>query len=38
MTFMTTEQKTGYVWFHVQDAPVREILPGIRSRVLCDED
>ena len=30
---MTTEQP-GYVWSAVQDAPVREIFPGIRVRPL----
>ncbi|MFI7049605.1 cupin domain-containing protein [Streptosporangium sandarakinum] len=32
---MTTEQNTpAYVWSSVQDAPVGEIFPGIRARML----
>jgi hypothetical protein len=36
---MTTEQNTpAYVWSAVQDAPVRELFPGIRLRPLWHED
>ncbi|WP_433476849.1 cupin domain-containing protein [Spirillospora sp. CA-142024] len=36
---MTTEQNTpGYVWASVQDAPVRELFPGIRLRPLWSGD
>ncbi|MFE9661721.1 MULTISPECIES: cupin domain-containing protein [unclassified Streptomyces] len=36
---MTTEQnQPGYVWADVQDAPVRELFPGIRQRPLWRGD
>lgn len=36
---MTTEQNTpAYVWSAVQDAPVRELFPGIRLRPLWSGD
>nr|WP_052230419.1 cupin domain-containing protein [Streptomyces sp. CT34] len=34
----TREQAPGYVWSAVQDAPVREIFPGIRVRPLWTGD